>query len=122
MNHTKKLFISVALFLVASIFAVIAINVFNKNRVSEILSVSITSVQIANDGYVISGNIRNFSDTNISVPDLIFTMKTDNGTVLNQVSVLPPNGIAMPKSETEFVKKITPKTFGANKISVEFAK
>ncbi|MDR2268561.1 MAG: hypothetical protein LBD94_00040 [Rickettsiales bacterium] len=119
--ETPKLFIAVALFLAASIFAVVTINLFNRNQKKELLTVLITNVGFDDKGYIVKGNIRNYSETTYSIPDLVFMLKSDSGTVLNQVVQLPPSGLIEPMSDMEFIKKISPIVPGAKKISVHFA-
>jgi DNA-directed RNA polymerase subunit RPC12/RpoP len=120
-NPTMKFFIVALLFLAASLFAVVALNTFDRNKKSEFLSVSISDVKNAGGGYVVRGNIRNFSDRTYSVPDLMFLLKTESGTILGQVVQLPPSGLIEPMSDIEFVRKIEPVVMGAQKISVQFA-
>ena len=120
-NPTWRLWIAVASLLAASIFATVALSVFGRNQKKEFLTVSISNVGYTDSGYVVRGNIRNFSDRTYSVPDLVFVLKTESGVVLNQIVQLPPNGLIEPLLDIEFVKKIGPRPAGARKISVHFA-
>ena len=119
-SSTQKLWMAVSLFFAASLFAVISMKVFNKNQKEENLIVSIYDVKYTDTGYIVRGNIRNFSDTTYSVPDMIFTLKSDSGVILNQIVKLPPSGLIDPKSDLEFASTLEPKVIGAGKISVEF--
>ncbi|MDR3208391.1 MAG: hypothetical protein LBT45_00920 [Rickettsiales bacterium] len=120
-SPTAKLFVAALLFLLTSIFAVVSMNVFRRNEKSELLQASISKIVIAESGYIVHGNIRNFSENTYSIPDLVFVLKTDSGVVLNQIVQLPPHGLIEPMSDIEFVRVLTPKISGAGKISVRFA-
>ena len=120
-NPTPKLFIAAATFLMAGIFTTLALKTFDRNQKSELLRVSISSVRDTADGYEVRGNIRNFSENTYSIPDLVFVLKTDSGIVLNRITELPPGGLIEPLSDVEFTRRISPKSTGAAKVSVEFA-
>ncbi|MDR1826615.1 MAG: hypothetical protein LBQ49_02895 [Rickettsiales bacterium] len=116
-----KLAIVILLFLSAFIFAAVAFRVFDAKQKAELLSVTISDVQYTAAGYIVRGNIRNFSDRTYSVPDLRFVFKDDLGNVLQTVVELPPSGLIEPKSDVGFVKKIGAKILDAKRISVQFA-
>ena len=115
-----KFFVAAALFLLVGIFAIASMRVFTTRQKSELLTVSVSDVKHTSAGYVVRGNIRNFSDQTYSVPDLMFVLKNGFGDVLSQVVQLPPSGLIEPKSDMEFIKTISPKVDGAEKISVQF--
>jgi hypothetical protein len=119
-SATRKLWVAVMLFLVTCLFTIGAIKIFNKKQKSELLTVTISDVSYTDNGYIVRGNIRNFSDETYSIPDLVFLFKTDTGAILNKITQLPPNGLIDPMSDVEFIKKLEPKVVGAGKISVEF--
>ena len=119
---TVKLFFAAAMFLASGIFSITALDIFGRNQKSELLVVSVASVKAANGGYIVRGNIRNFSDTTYSVPDMVFVLKTESGIVLNRVTELPPSGLLEPMSDMEFIRLVAPRIEGAAKISVEFAR
>ena len=116
-----KLALVLFLFLAAFVFAAVSFRVFDAKQKGELLSVTISDVQYTNAGYIVRGNIRNFSDRTYSVPDLRFVFKDDAGNVLQTVVELPPSGLIEPKSDVGFVKKIASKVLGAKRISVQFA-
>jgi len=120
-SGTGKLFAAVAVFLCASVFAVASFRMFSMRQKSELLSVSVSDVKYTDAGYTVRGNIRNFSDNTYSVPDLRFVFKSDGGEILRIVVELPPSGLIEPKSDMEFIKTISPKIPGAQRISVGFA-
>jgi DNA-directed RNA polymerase subunit RPC12/RpoP len=120
-GETRRLWVAVAALLAASIFATVALGIFGRNQKRELLTVSISNVGYADSGYVVRGNIRNFSDGTYSIPDLVFLIKTDSGAVLSRIIHLPPSGLIEPMSDIEFVKKIGPRIKDAQKISVHFA-
>ena len=120
-GQTPKLWLAVALFFVTVMFSIISFRIFNQNQKSSFLTVSISDVKFSDTGYLVRGNIRNFSDRTYSIPDLVFVVKTDSGTILNRVKKLPPNGLIDPASDIEFIQTVTPKIVGAAKISVQFS-
>ena len=119
-SKTTKLFIVVALFLLTGIFATISLQIFNHNQKAALLTVTIANVSRTKAGYVVRGNIRNFSDKTYSVPDMVFILKTENGIELRRVSSLPPAGLIEPLSDMEFIRTIAPMLEGAQRISVQF--
>jgi hypothetical protein len=120
-SPTPKLFIAALLLLAASVFAAMSLNIFNRNRKAELLTVSISKTIDAANGYVVRGNIRNFSENTYSIPDLVFVIKTDSGIALSRIVQLPPSGLIEPLSDMEFIRVLSPKMPGAGKISVQFA-
>ena len=118
--NAKKPYVAAGLLLCAVVFAVAALRVFDVRQKSELLSVSVSDVRHTSAGYVVSGNIRNFSAQTYSVPDLKFVFKDSEGNVLQTVIELPPSGLIEPKSDVAFIKKIEPRIPGAHKISVQF--
>lgn len=115
-----KFFFAAAMFLLVSVFAVVALRLFDSQQKAESLVVSISNVKFGDSGYVVRGNIRNFSDKTYSVPDLVFVFKSETGDILSQVVQLPPGGIIEPMSDMEFIKKISSKVEGASTVSVRF--
>ena len=119
-TRTGKLFAVAVLFLAACVFAVAALRVFAARQRAESLTVSISGVKYTNAGYIVRGNIRNFSDRTHSVPDLVFVLKTETGAVALRAVHLPPSGLIEPMSDMEFEKTIGPRHPNAQKISVQF--
>jgi len=119
-SGTPKFFITVALFLAVSIFSVVAIKLFNQNQRAQMLTVSISEIRHTDTGYIIRGNIRNFSENTYSVPDMMFIFKTESGVVLNRIVQLPPSTSINPKSDMKFLRRLEPRVHGAQRISVRF--
>ena len=119
-SRTSGFLIAILMLLAVGIFSIFAIKLFNQNQKSQLLTVSISEVRHTDTGYIISGNIRNFSENTYSVPDMMFIFKTESGVVLNRIVQLPPSTSINPKSDMKFLRRLEPRVHGAQRISVRF--
>jgi len=107
-------------FLAATVLLILAMPMLKQQQKSQLLVVSVAEIRHTDTGYVIRGNIKNFSENTYSVPDLMFVFKTESGAILNQIVQLPPSGLIEPRSDMQFLRRVEPKVPNAKRISVRF--